>query len=114
MGTAERRNEMFKYLCRVRHAKISDLAQMFGVSEKTISRDIFELEMMHRVTLEIKRGRYGGGVHVPKGYNFGQLYLYEEEIALLIKLQKLAEDKLSNEENNSVSRLIKKYTNPAI
>ena len=109
MGTAERRNEIFKYLCRHRYAQSSELSEMFGVSEKTISRDIFEIEMTYHITLKAKRGRYGGGVYMPDGYFFGQMYLYEEEIALLIRLQRLAEDKISKEESELLSQMIKKY-----
>lgn len=109
METAERRFEMFKYLCRVRHAKISELAERFGVSEKTISRDVFEIEMTYHVTLEVKRGRHGGGVYIADDYKFGQLYLYEDEIQLLVKLQQLTKEKISADENQILSRMIKKY-----
>lgn len=46
MGTAERRLEIMKYLCRKRHATMSFLAEKFGVSVRTIQRDIFELTFM--------------------------------------------------------------------
>ena len=39
MGTAERRTEIMRTLCRRRHETISDLADEFGVSTRTISRD---------------------------------------------------------------------------
>ena len=109
METAERRFEMFKYLCRVRYAKISELAERFGVSEKTVSRDVFEIEMTYHITLEVKRGRYGGGVYVTDDYKFGQMYLYDDEIALLVKLQQLTKSKLTLDENELLSHMIKKY-----
>ncbi len=114
METAERRFEMFKYLCRVRYAKISELAERFGVSEKTISRDVFEIEMTYHITLNVKRGRHGGGVYMPEGYSFGRMYLYDEEIALLIKLQQLTENKLTEDENEVLTQMIKKYHRKAI
>lgn len=40
MGTAERRDEIIKLLCRRRHETIPNLAFEFGVSERTIRRDI--------------------------------------------------------------------------
>ncbi len=109
MGTAERRLEMFRYLCRVRHAKISELAERFGVSEKTISRDVFEIEMTYHITLEIKRGRYGGGVYMPDDYSYGRMYLYDEEISLLVKLQRLTKNMITHDENVMLSEMIKKY-----
>lgn len=109
METAERRFEMFKYLCRVRYAKISELAERFGVSEKTVSRDVFEIEMTYHVTLEVKRGRYGGGVYVSDDYTFGKMYLYDDEIALLIKLQELTSKMITSDENEMLSQMIKKY-----
>jgi len=36
MGTAERRLEILKYLCRVRKATMPELAEKFGVSIRTI------------------------------------------------------------------------------
>lgn len=40
MGTAERRLEIYKYLCLARKATMPQLAKMFGVSVRTIQRDI--------------------------------------------------------------------------
>lgn len=39
MGTAERRTEIMRVLCRRRHETISNLADEFGVSTRTILRD---------------------------------------------------------------------------
>lgn len=40
MGTAEQRTEIMRVLCRRRHETISNLAEEFGVSTRTILRDI--------------------------------------------------------------------------
>ncbi len=40
MGTAERRTEIMRILCRRRHETISNLAETFGVSRRTIQRDV--------------------------------------------------------------------------
>ena len=64
---------MFKYLCRVRYAKNSDLAERFEVSDKTISRDIFEIDMTYHVTLDIKGHRHGGGVYITDDHTFVQM-----------------------------------------
>lgn len=53
MGTAERRLETLKYLCRYRRATMPQLAEKFGVSVRTIQRDIFEIEATFHVPLDI-------------------------------------------------------------
>ena len=40
MGTAERRLEILNYLCQKRYATMPELAEKFGVSVRTIHRDI--------------------------------------------------------------------------
>ena len=41
MGTAERRLEIYKYLCLVRKATMPQLAEMFGVSRSAINNVIY-------------------------------------------------------------------------
>ena len=100
---------MFKYLCCVRYAKISELSERFGVSKKTIARDVFEIEILYHVTLDLKRGRYGGGVYVKDNSSFVRMYLYVEEIELLIKLQELTENIITHEESQMLSQMIRNY-----
>ena len=64
MGTAERRLELLKYLCKARKATMPQLAEKFGVSVRTIQRDIFEIETTFHVPLYIRCGKYNGGVFV--------------------------------------------------
>ena len=40
MDTVERRGELVKTLCRRRYERVENLAADFGVSERTIRRDI--------------------------------------------------------------------------
>ena len=91
MGTTERIFEMMKYLCQVRHATMPALAEKFGVSVRTIKRDIDELGYL--IPLEIKTGRYEGGVYVMQGYKWDKAYMSAEDIALLIKIKKVGEKK---------------------
>ena len=65
MGTAERRLEIMKLLCKERYMKMIDLAEMFSVSVRTIQRDIEELTFI--IPLYAKSGRYDGGVYVKEG-----------------------------------------------
>lgn len=60
MGTAERRREMMKILCRRRYETIGKLASEFGVSMRTIQRDIEALSLTEPIYT--KAGKYGGGV----------------------------------------------------
>ncbi len=87
MGTAERKFEILKYLCQWRYAKMTDLAEMFGVSVRTIHRDIDEIDVSFHVPLVIKRGKYDGGVYVMDGYSFDRIYMSDEMTALLIKVK---------------------------
>lgn len=113
MGTAERRLEILKYLCKFRKATMPRLAEMFGVSVRTIQRDIFEIEATFHVPLDVRSGKYNGGVYVIGNYSFDRAYMHEEELALLSKIQELVKDKLSEKESALLSGIIKTYTKSA-
>lgn len=110
MGTAERRLEILKYLCRVRKSTMPKLSELFGVSVRTIQRDIFEIETTFRVPLDIRCGKYDGGIYVIGDYSFDRAYMHEDELSLLTKVKKLVEGQLSDKENVLLSRIIKTYT----
>ncbi len=57
MGIAERRVEIMRILYRRRYEKISNLAQEFGVSERTILRDIESLSITEPIYTQC--GKYG-------------------------------------------------------
>lgn len=110
MGSAERRLEILKYLCRARHAKMTQLSEMFGVSLRTIQRDILEIESTFRVPLEIRCGKYDGGVYVLGDYSFDRTYMCDDELALLGKIQDLVKDEISEQDNDMLKQIIKKYS----
>ena len=112
MGTAERRLEMLKYLCKVRKTTMPQLAEKFGVSIRTIQRDILEIEATFYVPLEITAGKYGG-ISVIGNYSFDRMYMCAEEIALLCKLQEIAKEQLNSRENILLSQIIKNYSKSA-
>ncbi len=58
MGTAERQREIMKVLCWRRHETIRNLVFEFGVSMRTIQRDIEALNRSEPIYT--KPGRYGG------------------------------------------------------
>ena len=113
MGTAERRLELLKYLCRVRHATLGTLAAHFGVSRRTIQRDIIEIELIFAIPLETRRGRYDGGIYVLGDYRFDRMYMSDEEVALLKKVSTLVAGELSGKESDTLRRIIKNYTKNA-
>ena len=113
MGTAERRLEILKYLCRYRRATMPQLAEKFGVSVRTIQRDIFEIEVTFHVPLDIRCGKYDSGVFVKGDYSFDRAYMHDEELALLSKVQELVKDQLCEKENALLSQIIKIYTKAA-
>lgn len=58
MGTAERRTEMLRVLCRRRCDTVSNLANEFSVSERTVLRDIEVLSLTEPIYT--KQGKYDG------------------------------------------------------
>ena len=114
MGTTERIFEMMKYLCQVRQATMPALAEKFGVSVRTIKRDIDEIGYL--IPLEIKTGRYEGGVYVMQGYKWDKAYMSAEDIALLIKIKKVGEKKerlvFGGDELSRLERIISTYSLP--
>ena len=113
MGTAERRLEILKYLCQARKATMPQLAEMFGVSIRTIQRDILEIELIFHVPLDTRKGKYDGGIYIKEGYRFDRAYMHEDELVLLKKIKSLVTDKLSEKELALLSHIIKTYTQSA-
>ena len=110
MGTAERRLEILKYLCKYRRVTMPQLAEMFGVSVRTIQRDIFEIEWTFHVPLDVRCGKYDGGVYVMGDYSFDRAYMHKDELSLLSKVRELVKNQLSDKENALLSQMIKTYT----
>ena len=110
MGTSERRLEILKYLCKARKAKMTQLAEMFDVSVRTIQRDIYIIEYVFCVPIIIKYGRYYGGIYIIGNYNFDHTYMFEEEINLLKKVKYLSLEQLSSAECHTLDKIITTYT----
>lgn len=64
MKVFERRMELIKVLYRREYETINNLAFEFGVSNRTIRRDIDELSRL--IPIYTKPGRYGGGIYLVK------------------------------------------------
>ena len=84
MGITERRHEIMKALYRRKHDIVSNLAFEFGVSEKTIRRDIHVLSLTNPIYTQ--PGRYGGGVFVIEGCSISKIHLSSRESEVLHKL----------------------------
>ena len=113
MGTAERRYEIMKILCRRRYETIRNLASEFGVSMRTIQRDIEALSRTEPIYTQF--GKYGGGVYVVEGYSMDRMYMKDSEIDVLKKLYIAADkndDLLTTDEINLLRLLISQYSKP--
>lgn len=112
MGTAERRAEIMRILCRRRHETISNLAEEFGVSTRTILRDIEVLSITEPIYTQC--GRYGGGVYITDNYVMNRMYMSDRELAVLRKVVFFAENKhicdLDENESDLLKTIIALYT----
>ena len=114
MGTAERRNAILRALCRRRHETISNLAFEFGVSERTIRRDIEILSLTEPIYTQT--GRYAGGIYIVDNYKMDQMYMEEDELAVLKKVLGFAEYQqkciLTDKEISIFRGIVKNYSKP--
>lgn len=112
MGTAERRNEILKILCRRRCEKIHILAEEFAVSTRTIQRDIDVLSRTNPIYT--KAGKYGGGVYVIDDYHINRIYMSTKELNVLKKTLSLAEKNrlLTSDEIKTLNNMIIQYSKP--
>lgn len=114
MGAAERRAEIMRILCRRRHETISNLAEEFGVSTRTIQRDVEILSITEPIYTRC--GRYDGGIYVTEGYIMDRMYMNEFELSVLNKLLTIAESNsicyLNKDEQYILKHIISQYTKP--
>lgn len=114
MGTAERRMELLKTLCKRKFDTISNLAFEFGVSERTIRRDIQILSLQEPIYTQT--GRYNGGVYILNSFSANMTYFSEKESDVMSKvLDKLMCGKqidLSDEDLFILKRIVTNYTKP--
>ena len=102
-----------KVLCRRRHENIRNLAHEFGVSMRTIQRDIEALSITEPIYTQ--SGRYGGGVYVVDGYSINRMYMSDAELSVLQKLYIAADTSVSlltKEEKHMLKHLIAQYSKP--
>ena len=115
MGTAERRYEIMKILCRRRYETMSNLASELGVSVRTVQRDIEILSGTEPIYTQ--SGKYGGGVYVVEDYFMDRMYMKEQELDVLKKLYIAADENaqlLTNDEKDLLGQLISQYSKPKL
>ena len=106
LGTAERRLAIYRYLCRYRYAKMSELATEFEVSIRTIQRDIYEIEYSLHLPIVTKPGKHNGGIYVLDTHQSAYTYRTPEELRVLQKAHDLLEGTLSFEELLVLEKMI--------
>ncbi len=116
MGTAERRFNVMKILCRRRYETMPNLAEEFGVSIRTMQRDIDHISNI--MPIYVKAGRYEGGVYVVDEFHMDRAYMSVNELALLEKVKEgyLRGEKypLCEKEIQTFSEIIRNYTKPTV
>lgn len=116
MGSAERRAEMMKILCRRRYETITNLAFELGVSKRTILRDIEVLSLTEPIYTQC--GRYGGGIYVMDDYVLEKIYMSDKELSVLNKIADFADNgqacRLDDEEKKIVKKIISDHTKPTV
>lgn len=115
MGATDRRNKLLTLLCRRRHETVENLASEFGVSDRTIRRDIEALSLS--VPIYTQSGRYGGGVYVVDGYCMDRIYMNEEQTQLMYKLLSITESEeqlISTSEQLILRSIIEQYAKPEV
>ena len=112
MGTAERRREIMKILCRRQHETMQNLAAEFGVSTRTIQRDIETLSISEPIYTQ--PGKYAGGVYVVDGYSIDRMYMTDKELNVLNKLYITSENSslISTDERKILEGIISQYSKP--
>ena len=116
MAIAERREALLRILCRRRHETVANLAAEFGVSARTIRRDIVTLSL--DLPIYTQAGRYGGGIYVTEDFRLDRRYFTQEELSLLEKIIAFAKQKKSYIPSNTeiciLQQILSNYTKPQI
>ena len=107
MGTAERRNAIMKILCRRRHETIMNLASEFGVSRRTIERDILVLSCSYPI---VTVQGAAGGVRAMDGWYVTRRYLNDDQEALLRSLL----PGLQPDQQETMQRILSAFAKPSV
>lgn len=103
MTASERREEIMKNMVIRREDKISNLALEFGISERTIRRDIEELSCVYPIMTA--KGN-GGGVFLDKNYHPYKMSIPRKDAEILAGLK----GKIELEEWRVIEGLLTEYS----
>ena len=104
-STAERRVAILEYLCECRQTTRERLATEFGVSYRTIERDLLVLSCSYPIyTVQ----GTGGGIFIDEDFRLGKKYLTDKESALLERLTA----GLVGEDLDTMKAIFKKFREP--
>ncbi len=107
MKANERRQQLLAVLSSRREDTIANLAFEFGVSERTIMRDIDELTLS--APLYTVQGN-GGGVRVADGWYLSKTYLCDEDEEMLRRLL----PGLQPDDQKRVNRILSVFGKPRV
>lgn len=114
-STAERRQKILMVLCERRRESVAALADEFGVSERTVRRDIEVLSLSSPIFT--MRGRYCGGVMVMDGYYPDRRYLDPSEVEALSKavsdIERGTISGFSKSELEALRKILRRFSKPA-
>lgn len=103
-----------KYLCRKRHTTMAEISKEFGVSIRTVQRDIDYLSGVMMIPIYCQSGKYEGGVYIDNDYRWDKMYMTFEQISLLIRVKEMVADELSDKENIALKQIIDLYSMPLV
>lgn len=89
LSVNDRRRRILEYLSSERYANRSNLAELFGVCERTIERDIARLSLEAPIWTE--QGR-GGGIRVSDGWYVDKRYMSKEQEKYIRELMPTLDD----------------------
>jgi DeoR/GlpR family transcriptional regulator of sugar metabolism len=114
LGPAERRSGIVKVLNRRKYETIYNLAVEFGVSERTIRRDIETLSITEPIYTV--QGRYDGGVYINNENHSDFRFFDESETTLVEKLIGQAREplKLDPADVETLKKLLAIYSKPLV
>ena len=113
MTTNERREKIMRILYAKGHCTTSELAENFGVSERTVRRDIGLLSLSKPIYT--KSGKNGGGIYIVEGYRIDRNYFSTEEENLLKKVAEIAKRYgclLTEEEKDFLDKTLSYHSKP--
>lgn len=61
----ERQKKIIEYLQKEHYAKVQELVEQFGVTDRTIREDIKHLKKTFPI--EVRQGKYDGGIYMGHG-----------------------------------------------